>query len=305
MRRTCLPLSLLLLLAAPLGARQERLEVVATIPDLADLAREIGGDLVDVTTIAKGTMNVHAVPLKPSTLIAVNRADLFLQVGLSLEHTYVPGLLQKARNERIQPGAPGFVNCSEGWEPIDVPAELSRARAVDLHPLGNPHFNLDPRGGRHIADRVLEGLLRVAPASGDGFRARHAAWVERYERAFERWGALREELRGQRVVAYHSDFDYFLRFHGLVLVGTIEPKPGVQPTPRDLAALVQRMQAEDVDVVLTAAWSNSKNVRFVAEKTGARVVELPVLVGGAPGADSWLDMLDLVHERVATALGVE
>ena len=283
-------------------AGADELSVVATVPDLADIARAIGGDRVDVTSITKGTMNMHAVPLKPSTLIAVNRADLFLQMGLSLEHAYVPGLLQRAKNARIQPGKPGFVNCSEGWKPLDVPESLSRIRGTDLHPLGNPHFNLDPRGGKHIADRILEALLRVDPDGADDHRARHARWSEGYEASFLRWKELGERLRGQKVVAYHRDFTYFLRFHGIELVGTLEAKPGVPPTPNGLLGLINRMQDENVSVILTARWSNNKTVRFVAEKTAAVIVEAPIMVGGVPGADTWLTMMDSLHESVAKAL---
>ena len=305
--RTSLVLALLFALlssARASGAAELPLKVVTTIPDLADLAREIGGDRVDVQSIAKGTMNVHAVPLKPSSLVAVNRADVFVQMGLSLEHTYVPGLLMKARNPAIQPGKPGFVNCSEGWEALDVPETLSRSQGADLHPLGNPHFNLDPRGGRHMADRILAGLTAVDPEGAESYRARHAAWVERYDAAKRRWDALGKRLARKRVVVYHEDFTYFLRYHGLDVVGTLEPKPGVPPTPRHLGTIVDRMREQDVRVVLTAKWSNNKSVRFVAEKTGALVVEGPVLVDGVPGADSWIEMMDVLHDRLAAALDV-
>jgi len=280
----------------------QKLSVVATIPDLADLARAVGGERVEVTSIAKGTMNVHAVPLKPSTLIAVSRADLFLQMGLSLEHAYVPGLLRRSRNARIQPGAAGFVNCSEGWDPLDVPESLSRSRGTDLHPLGNPHFNLDPRGGMHIADRILEALVRLDPDEAQYYRGRHARWRKSYEASYARWTKLSERLRGQKLVAYHRDFNYFLSFHGIELVDTLEAKPGVPPKPNDLLRLVERMQAEEVSVILTALWSNNKSVRFVAEKTGATIVEAPTMVGGVPGADSWLKMMDQLHDAVVLAL---
>jgi ABC-type Zn uptake system ZnuABC Zn-binding protein ZnuA len=277
--------------------------VVTTIPDLADIAAEIGGDRIEVRSLAKGTMNIHAVPLKPSSLVAVNRADLFVQMGLSLEHAYVPGMLQKARNRRIQPGAPGFVDCSVGWEPIEVPETLSRSMGTDLHPLGNPHYNLDPRGGRHIAGRILAGLLAVDPEGEEHYTARHAAYLERLSEAEARWAALDAELRGRKLVAYHASFNYFLHHHGLELVGTVESKPGVPPTPRGLALIVEEMKREGVRVVLTAKWSNNKSVRFVAEKAGAAIIEAPTMVGGDPAAGSWIELMDLLHERLAGALG--
>jgi len=278
------------------------LRVVATIPDLADIAGEIGGERIErMTTLAKGTMNIHAVPLRPSSLVAVNKADLFLQMGLSMEHAYVPGLLMRGRNPRVQPGAPGFVNCSEGWEALEIPEMLDRSQGTDLHPLGNPHFNLDPRGGRHIAARILEGFVRVDPDNRAYYEERHADYVRRLDEAAARWEALRPVIEGAHVVTYHRDFTYFAAYYRISFE-TIEPKPGVPPTPRDMAGLVARMKDQGLRIVLTAHWSNNKSVRFVAEKAGAKVVEIPVMVGGVKGADTWIGMQDILHERVAAAL---
>ncbi len=279
-----------------------QLRVVATIPDIADIVRTIGGEHVDVTSIAAGTMNIHAVPLKPSMLIAVNRADLFVQMGFALEHAYVPGMLAKARNPKIRAGQPGFVDCSQGWEPFDVPESLSRSGGTDLHPLGNPHFNLDPRGGAHIAAKVLEGLVRVDPGNEAEYRAAYDAFLGRIDTAAKRWKELGEAMRGKRVVTYHSELAYFLRYYGIELFGTLEPKPGVPPTPKNLGMLISRMTTENVRVVLTSPWSNNKSVRFVQDKANATIVEVPTMVGGVPGADSWIEMMDVLHESVARAL---
>lgn len=276
--------------------------MVATIPDLQDITEVIGGDRVEVRSIAKGTQNMHAVNLRPSNLVHLSKADLFVQIGLALEHSYVPGLLMQARNPDIQPGAKGFVNCSEGWGAIQIPVSLSRQLGTDLHPMGNPHFNLDPRGGRHIAGQILAGLVRVDPAHRGEYEERHARYVERLTEAEDRWAEVGEKLAGKKVVTYHADFNYLLAYHAMDLLSTIEPQPGVPPTPRDLATLVELMRSEEVRLVMTAKWSNNKAVRFVAEKTGARVFEAPTMVGGIPGADSWIEMMDLLHEGLAEAL---
>jgi ABC-type Zn uptake system ZnuABC Zn-binding protein ZnuA len=299
MKRAILSLLVSLLTSASAAAE---LRVVTTIPDLADIVREIGGDRVRVDSLAKGTMNIHSVPLRPSALVKVNKADLFVQMGLSLEHSFVPGLLMGARNRRIEPSAPGFVNCSVGWEAIDVPAEVDRGQTADIHPEGNPHFNLDPRSGRHMARQVLDGLVRVDPGSKDYYEERHAAYVEKLEAAETRWEAMAEKMRGTEVVTYHFDFDYFARSRGMVVVDTIEPKPGVPPAPRDLAQIIALMKEKGVKLVLTAKWSNNKSVRFVAQKAGARVLELPVLVGGVEGTETWIGMMDHLHDRLAAAL---
>jgi len=299
-RRFLLPVFLFLGAALPRAAAgDDGLRVVVTIPDLADIAREIGGDRVDdLYTLAKGTMNVHSVPVRPSAVVKMNKADLFVQIGLSLEHAYVPGLLLGSRNDAIQPGAAGFVNCSVGWEPIQVPPTLDRSVSADVHPQGNPHMNLDPKSGRHMAQRILEGFLAVDPDHAEDYRARHAAYVARIARAEERWEALAVPLHGAKVVTYHRDFAYFARATGMEVVCTLEPKPGVPPTPSDLARVVETMKAEGVRVILTARWANGKAVRFAAEKTGATVLEAPVMVEGVPEAKTWIGMMDFLYERL-------
>jgi zinc/manganese transport system substrate-binding protein len=283
------------------GARAEKLKVVATIPDLADLARAIGGERVVVTSICHGRENVHSVRPAPSDLVALSRADVLVQLGLALESTWLPGLLQAARNEKIQPGQPGFVNASEGWEAIQVPSDLSR-QGGDLHPFGNPHMNLDPRAGRHIAGSILACLVAVAPGSRAEFEANHAAYLERLTEAEARWQAIGARLAGTKVVTYHQEFDYLAELYGIEIAGTVELKPGIPPTATHLVRLQETMKAGNVRVVLTAAWSNNKHAKSVAQKVGGRVLEVPTLVGGAPGADSWIAMQDLIHERLLEAL---
>ena len=296
----------LALLAASADARSpERLRVVTTIPDLADIVSVIGGDRVEVSSIAKGRENVHAVNVKPSHLIALSRADLFVEMGMSLEHAWVPGLLMAARNAHVRPGGDGFVNASVGWTAIEVPETLSRRQGTDIHPEGNPHFNLDPDAGRHLADAVLAGLVRVDPKSESAYRARHAAYVERIDAARERWDAIARRTAGHTVVEYHKTFDYLIRHLGLELVATLEPKPGVPPTPRHLSEVIGAMRERSVEVVLTEAWSNDASVRQVTRATSARGVELPTMVEGAEGAGSWIALMDLLHDRLAEAFGVE
>ncbi len=277
-----------------------KLKVVATIPDLADVAEELGGQRVEVRSICKGRENVHAMRPTPSDLVALSRADLLVQQGLALEATWLPGLLLNARNQKIAAGQPGFVNVSEGWEPINVPTDLSR-RGGDVHPFGNPHMNLDPRAGRHMAARVLAGLVAVAPEHRAEFEANHAAWLERLTEAETRWAATGASLAGLKVVTYHQEFNYLAELYGLELVGTIELKPGVPPTAAHLANLIERMQAEKVEVILTAAWSNNKQVKSVSRKTGAMVVELPAMVGGTSKADTWIALQDQLHNKLREA----
>jgi ABC-type Zn uptake system ZnuABC Zn-binding protein ZnuA len=280
----------------------EPLKVVCTIQDLADIVKEIGGDRVEITTIARGKENLHQVQARPSHLIAMSRADVFVQVGLSLETGFVPGLLEGARNPKIQPGKPGFINTSEGWAPLDVPKSVSR-QAGDVHPQGNPHMNLDPRGGRQIADRVLAGLSAVDPRSQADYEKRHHAYLERLGEAEKRWASMAESWKDRKIVVYHKEYDYLALAEGLRILGSIEVKPGIPPTPNHIAELVGTMRREKADAILTAVWSNNDNVSQVAEETHTRVVELPNQCGGLPGTETWIGMMDLIHKRLAEAFG--
>src|SRR6185436_1233781 len=194
------------------------LRVVTTLPDLADIAREIGGERVSVQSMYQGKENTHALTAKPSHLVAMSKADLFIQVGLSLETSFVPGLLESARNKRIQPGAPGFVTVSAGWEPLDVPTSVSR-KAGDVHPQGNPHMNLDPRAGEFMADRILAGLVAVDPNNRSYYEQRHADYVKRVRAAKARWDSMGEGWKGKKVVVYHQEYDYLTAYHGIEIAG--------------------------------------------------------------------------------------
>jgi zinc/manganese transport system substrate-binding protein len=284
------------------AAPADRLKVVCTIQDLADITKEIGGDRVEITTIARGKENLHQVQSRPSHLIAVSRADVFVQVGLSLETGFVPGLLEAARNPRIQPGKPGFITMSQGWNPLDVPTSLSR-QAGDVHPQGNPHMNMDPRAGRHMADLVLAGLSGVDPGSKAEYEKRHAAYVERLAAAEARWSAMAKSWKDKKIVVYHKEYDYLADCYGMKIVGSIEIKPGIPPTPNHIAGLVDTMRSEKADAILTAIWSNNSSVSQVAEEAHVKVVELPNQCGGMQGTDTWIGMMDLVHQRLAEVLG--
>jgi ABC-type Zn uptake system ZnuABC Zn-binding protein ZnuA len=294
--------ALALLLIAPLAAAGPRdpLKVVCTLPDLADITQSIGGDRVAVTTLCKGTENAHYFTAKPSHLVAMSRADVFVQIGLSLEMSFVPGLLEASRNQRIQPGRPGFVNTSAGWTALDVPVQVDRKEG-DVHPQGNPHMNLAPGGGRQMAERITAGLCAVDPGSKADYEQRRDAWMAKLAEAERRWAALGAAWKGRSIVVYHKEYDYLAAAYGLKIVGSVEPRPGIEPTPGHLADLVDTLRRETNAVILTATWSNNRFVRELAEKTGARVVELPNMCRGAPGTDTWIGLMDVLHARLDQA----
>ena len=278
----------------------DKLRVVATIPDIADIVNRIGGDLVEVTSLTRGRENLHAVSGRPSQLVALSRADVFVQIGLSLEAAFAPGLLERARNSAIRPGKPGFVNLSDGWEALDVPESLSR-KGGDLHPEGNPHLNLDPRGGRHMAQKVLEGLIRVAPGSRADFERRHAEYLKELGIAEARWAELGKSFAGRKVVVYHQEYVYLAKHYGIEILGSIELRPGIPATPNHLAQVVARMLDQEVRVILVSPWSQNREVERVSELSGATVVVLPNQAGGTQKAATWIEMMNVMHSDLASA----
>jgi zinc/manganese transport system substrate-binding protein len=291
-----------LLVSSATSYAGDKLKVVATIPDLADIVRQIGGDRVEVTTICKGLENAHLVTPKPSHLVAMSRADMLVQIGLSLETAFVPGLLEGAQNDKIQPGKPGFVNTSEGWEPLDVPKVLDR-KFGDVHPQGNPHMNVSPKGGRQMAERVLAGLIANDPGSKAAYEARFAEYSKKLDEAEKRWAEMEKPWAGRKVVVYHKEYDYLIEACGLKLVGSIEPKPGSAPTASSLAELIATVKREKDVTIFTAPWSNNQAVARIVEETGAKSVELPNMCAGIPGTETWIGMMDLVHQRLSQAFG--
>ena len=229
------------------GARKIR--VVATIPDLADMARHVGGDLVEVTSVATGVEDIHAVQMKPSFAVLLNRTDVVLLLGLEAEHAFLPALLEAARNPKILRDAPGYIDCSVYVTPIEAPTRIDRSLG-DQHPMGNPHINLDPVLGKAMVRAIADGLSRNFPDDAATFHKNAAAYNATLDEAITRWRREAAPLKGKKLVSYHPDMVYFAERFGMEPFGTIEIRPGVDPTPGHIAELKQRMLKEHVEVVV-------------------------------------------------------
>jgi zinc/manganese transport system substrate-binding protein len=272
-------------------AAEAALRVVAALPDVADMARQIGGDRVEVVTLAEGSQDPHRVPMKPSFVTKLNRADALVVQGLGLEHTFLPGLLEVANNPKILPTGPAYVDASTYVRPLEVPTSQSRAQG-ELHPLGNPHYNLDPVQGKLMARAIAEGLARVDPAGASAYAEGLARYTALLDQKIAEWVELAAPLRGVKAVSYHQDLIYLAERFGLDLVGTIETKPGVPATPGHLEELVDTMKRERVKLVIREVAYEMPLARTVAERTGARVVTISTLAGGLPGTQGYVDSIE-------------
>ncbi|MFN8625309.1 MAG: metal ABC transporter substrate-binding protein [Candidatus Binatia bacterium] len=297
--------ALLLALTLTIGqssAALAKLYVVTTTPDLAAVARAVGGDKVEVESLAVATQDPHVVDPKPSFILKLNRADLFVKRGLELEIGWAPVLEKGARNAHVLPGGRGYVDASAGITPLEIPAgPVSRAMG-DVHPYGNPHYQLDPANATIIARDIVDGLSRVDEADRGYFEARLAEFAKRVDEKLAGWVQLLAPYRGAKMVTYHKSWDYFAQRFGLDIIGTMEPKPGVPPSPAHLAQLITLMQKEHCKLLIKESFYPENLTRVVAEKTGATVLTLPDSPGGAAGTDDYFGLMDYDVRQVAAAL---
>ncbi|HVP39191.1 MAG TPA: metal ABC transporter substrate-binding protein [Candidatus Saccharimonadales bacterium] len=295
---------IVLALMVPVLAAGKTVQVVTTTTDLAAIASEIGGDKVNATSLARGDQDFHFVDAKPSLMVKLRRADLFVEIGKELEVGWVPNLLTGSRNPEIQPNTPGFVDASQYIHMLEVPSSVSRA-AGDIHPQGNPHYYTDPANGIPMGQAILEGLERVDPADRAYFEGRFADFKTRLTAAVARWKARAAQLglSGMKIVTYHRSWPYFAQAFGVQVVDFIEPKPGIPPTPSHLVELEEKMRSEAVKLIFVEPYFDPRMPEKVAHETGAKVVLMPASVGGDKEATDWFKLFDRELSLVAQALG--
>jgi len=291
-------------LTAPLGTSTPppaRLSVVATTPDLAALAKEIGGDAVDVKALAKPTEDPHFVDAKPSHIVTLNRADVLIEGGAELELGWLPPLLESARNSRISAGAPGRVVASKGIKMLEVPTTFDRSKG-DVHALGNPHFLIDPLNAKIVAADIAEHLSQVQPQSADAFKANLQRFNTAIDAKLAEWEKQLTPYHGAKIVTYHKDFGYFAERFGLEIAETLEPKPGIAPSPSHLAQVISTMRNDKVRVVLVQPYQNRKTAETVARQTGAAVLDVSQQPGAIPGTTTYADLMDHLVRTLVSGL---
>lgn len=294
-------LGMLLAASAPASARG-KLRVVTTVEDLAALTREVGGDRVEVEAIARGYQDPHFVEAKPSFILKLSRADLLVLIGLQLEAGWLPPLITQSRNPKIQVNAPGYLDVSQYCRILEIPTvQITRAMG-DVHPLGNPHYWLAPENGRRIARAIQERLARLQPEDAQYFQQRYEDFDRRLTEAEKGWDSLMAPYRGRKIVTYHNSWPNFSDRFGLQVVGYVEPKPGIPPSPRHILELINFMRQENIKLIIVEPYFDLKTPKAVARQTGAEVVVLLPSVGGEKEVTDYFKLFDYDIKLLTAAL---
>jgi ABC-type Zn uptake system ZnuABC Zn-binding protein ZnuA len=277
----------------PLPARAAgKIQIMTATTDLAALAQEVGGDKVDVESIARGYQDPHFVDAKPSFLLKLKRADLLIVVGLELEIGWLPPLITQSTNPKIQVGAPGYFDASRFAKILEIPTgQVTRAEG-DVHPLGNPHYWLDPENGLRIAKGIADKLSQMRPGDGAYFAQRYTDFEQRLKQADQRWLAEMKPYEGRKIVTYHRSWPNFAEHFHLNVVGYVEPRPGIPPSPQHTVELIRQMKQENVKVIVVEPYFDLKTPNSVARETGGQVLVLPPSVGGEKEITDYFKLFD-------------
>ncbi len=269
-----------------------KLQIMTATTDLAALAREIGGDRVEVESVARGYQDPHFVEAKPSFLLKLRHADLLIVVGLELEIGWLPPLISQSTNPKIQVGAPGYFDASRFAKILEIPTGVVTRAEGDVHPLGNPHYWLDPENGLRIAKGIQNKLSEMRPGDAAYFAERYSSFEQRIKQADEKWLAEMKPYAGRKVVTYHRSWPNFAEHFGLNVVGYVEPRPGIPPSPQHTVELIGLMKRDGVKVILVEPYFDLKTPNAIARDTGAKVVVLMPSVGGEKEITDYFKLFD-------------
>jgi len=293
----------LMLMFLPCSYAQEKINILTTTSDLKSIAEFIGGDKVKVDSLAKGCQDPHFVEAKPSFMIKAKNADLFIRVGLELEIGYEELIIDGSRNSKIRLGQPGHLDASEGVLLLEVPSAVKIDRSMgDVHPMGNPHYWLDPLNAKIIASNIANRLGEIAPQNKDYFRENLAEFSRKIDKKMIEWQEKLNPFKGQEIAIYHRSWPYFVNRFGLGIACELEPKPGIPPSPGHLKEVINIIKQKNIKVVLMEVFYDEKPARFVSEQTGVKVVIVPNSVGGTKEAQDYFSLMDTIVDRLAQGL---
>jgi zinc/manganese transport system substrate-binding protein len=277
------------------------LNVFVCEPEWGALAQEIGGDKLSVYSATTALQDPHRLEARPSLIARIRSADLVVCSGSELEVGWLPLLLTQSGNSKVQPGSPGYLEASQFVVRLEIPKVIDRSLG-DIHPGGNPHIHLDPRNIAKVADALTQRLMQIDPPNAAAYKAGSAAFLERWQAAIARWGREGARLKGVPIVVYHKDLSYFINWMGMREDGSLEPKPGIPPTPSHLAELVESMKRDPAKVVVYSAYNSPKAAEFLGERTGIPVVMLPFTIGGSENAKDLFGLFDDTISRLLAAV---
>jgi zinc/manganese transport system substrate-binding protein len=291
----------LVALSASTAVGADKIRVVTTIPDLKALTEEVGGKLVDVDALARGTQNAHELEIRPSLMLKLRRADILIENGLDLD-SWADVAVQGANNPNIVRGAPGRIDVSRGVQVLEVPSTRVDRSMGDVHPLGNPHYSLDPGMAPIVTQNIVDALARVAPDRRTELERNRQSFLSRLDEAMTRWTRAMGPLKGAKVVVYHPQWIYLLNRFGLVQAATLEDRPGIPASPAHVTRIIRQMKDEQIKVLIIEPWNDVKLANRVAQEAGAKAVVLASMVGGVKGADSYIGAIDHNVNALVTAM---
>jgi zinc/manganese transport system substrate-binding protein len=276
-------------------------KVITTTTDLAALVKQIGGEHVEVGALCKANQDPHYVQTRPSLMVKLRRADLVLSVGLDLEIGWLPLIIRGARNPKIRPGNLGYLNLGTSVTAIDVPLSADASQG-HVHTRGNPHYWLDPVRIAKLIPIIAQGLSAVDPEHTKAYQTNANTFGQALDKKIAVWDKRMAPYRGTEVLSYHDTFNYFYLRYGLINAGTLENKPGIPPSPRHLSSLIQTAKFKKIPVLFHEAFHDKKPSGLVADRSGAKLLILPVSVGAMPKVKSYTDLIDMVVDQFVTAM---
>jgi zinc/manganese transport system substrate-binding protein len=286
---------LVILLLAWTGIAHGAIRVVTTLPDLADLTRQVGGDKVTVDNIVRGDQNPHFVEVKPSYMMKLKAADLFFMIGMDLE-MWAPQIIDGSRSTKLE-----VVDLSKRIDKLEVPAKLDASQG-DVHRYGNPHYWLDPRNIRIVVEDIIAALARVSPGDEAFFRANGEAYLKKLDAKIAQWSAMMKPFAGTKVITFHKSWTYFASWLGLTIADQVEPKPGIVPSPQHTAELMALIRQAGIKVIIVEPFYDASAPDQIARSTGSKVVRLATSVGGAGGTQDYMSLMDYNITTLAGAL---
>jgi len=279
-----------------------KVNIVGTLPVFSSLAEEVGGDRVEVTSLARGNQDPHFLDAKPTYVVALNKADLLIHGGLDLEVGWLPPILVQARNSKILPNSPGNVNAAQGLNILEIPKTLVDRSMGDVHPAGNPHAWLDPRNAKLIAANIYQHLAKIDPEGKAYYEGRLQDFLNRLNQKMTEWNQTTQSFHDKKVVTYHKSFGYFADWTGLDVVDTIESKPGIPPNAKHIDDLLREIPQESVKAVIVESFYPKKVPEYLSQKASIPLLQLPTDVG-EEGANNYFELIDTLIREIKKAVG--